>query len=202
MSNASTLLVSILAFAMSAVTTFLTYFDTRYQVTAAVVDVAGGRQSGGSSSDGEISTFVRYYATPTFLLSNRGARPMVFTDVELVKSTSLETCEASDVASRPFGDGLERTIIERGELRTFDVEFALGVDEHDGAAAVAARPDREELWCLRLTLFDQRGERREPMFPAVRASMAFSPPTADDRYGDVALGLDFPPAPVRIIPER
>jgi hypothetical protein len=179
------------AMLLSAVTLYLSYFDARYTLTGAMAEVETSVQSGGSSAEGERSVSFRYFATPSFILAHSGSRPLVLTGVDLVRSADRETCVLSEEVVEPFS-GLATTILEPGSLSPLALEFPLrDIDAVDSGQGFSLEP-RSDLWCLRLTLFDHRGQRLEPLLPAFGAETTFSPPTAEDDYPSTELALEVP----------
>ena len=55
MRNISSAVLSLAAMALSSLTTYLSFFDARYTLTAAVADVDGQTQRGSSSGNGRWS---------------------------------------------------------------------------------------------------------------------------------------------------
>lgn len=197
MRSISSAVLSLAAMALSSMTTYLTFFDARYTLTAAMSAVSGQIQSGGGSDGTRTTAFARFYIEPAVILSNRGTRPLVLTDVELVRSAAAETCEASDTVLRTQ---METIIIEPETVR--EARFNFELPRAQGEADAAGRfnmPGENALWCLRWTMFDPSGRRLEPVMPAFTAETSFAEPGPDDRYPDAGLDLDYPKGARRLV---
>ncbi len=200
MRGISSAVLSLTAMALSSLTTYLTFFDARYTLTQAVATVSVQVQSGGSSSGGVASAYYRYFLTPQIILSNRGTRPLVLSNVELVPSSNVERCAPDEDAETPPMRRLDAVIVEPGTVQqlALDVELpAISAEAKPGRDFDL--PESDALWCLKWTIFDPNGERREPVTPAFRAKLTFAPPEPDDRYPDAEIDLDYPKEPTRLV---
>ncbi|MCG8441957.1 MAG: hypothetical protein MI723_09120 [Caulobacterales bacterium] len=193
-------MVSLGAMGLSLFTTYLTFFDERVTLTTAIDRVSASIQRGGSSSDGRRSVTFRYYVTPAFILSLQGTRPLVLTDVRLIRSSDTAACVATEDEAVRFGE-FQSIIVEPDSVRRLAAEFELERAEASDDGGFALSP-RDELWCLQLTLFDHAGERREPLAPAFTAATTFAPPAEDDDFPTSALDIDAPREAVTLISNR
>jgi hypothetical protein len=200
----SSLFMSIIAVFVSGFTTFLTFFDERYTLTAAIVDVgAGTQQSAGYSDDLGLNVTYQYFVKPMFILSNRGTRSLVLTDIQLVRSSKLHACVASeDLVSPISGSTVDAMIIESDSVQSLRPEYNISrIKAHyDGRPAPASAADtlnaehEPETWCLQLVVFDHRGRRSEPLFEAMTVERVFAPMGPDDNYPSGAMEIDHPVA--------
>lgn len=199
MRGISSAVLSLAAMALSSMTTYLTFFDARYTLTTAVADVALQVQSGGGMSNGTKSVTYRYYPYPEIILSNRGTRPLVLSDAELVRSADLDTCELSD--EEPIPTRIEAVIVEPGTVQQLSMELALpGISAEVAEDADFALEPSEDLWCLQWTVFDPNGQRREPLTPVFTTKITFEQPEdPDDRYPDTKVDLDFPKGATKLV---
>lgn len=200
MRSLSTAVLSLVAMALSSMTTYLTFFDARYTLTQAVASVQLQVQSGGGSSNGEKSAYYRYYPYPQIILSNRGTRPLVLSNVELVKSSTLETCTEDESVEIPQARTFEAIIVEPGTVQQLPLELALPAVSQEVAEdeEFDLQPDTA-LWCLKWTAFDPNGERQEPLTPVFTTEITFTPPEPGDRYPSTNVELDFPKGPTKLI---
>ncbi len=171
MRHSSNAVLSVAAMAMSSMTTYLTFFDSRYTLTTAVAAVEQQVQRGYSSSNGESEVYFRRYVTPQMIVSNRGTRPLVLSDVSLVRSSDPDTCAATeDVRTTHF----TAKIVEPGTVEQMPFEFSLpnieAVSNENGEFDLQ---DTTELWCLNWTVFDPNGRRREPLSAAFVATTSY-----------------------------
>jgi hypothetical protein len=185
MNNVSNTILSLAAMIVSTITTYLTFFDARYTLTAAVAGVEGQIQSsGGSGGEGIYSILFRPFVTPSIILSNHGTRALVVTNVELVKSTSHEICEVSaDAMARSPTTRMKPMLVEAGSIQEVSLEFGL---PETTAEKTPAQPyqiaDTDSSWCLRWVLFDPDGKRHEPTMLALRETTKFSPEPGSEYY--------------------
>ena len=207
MRELSSLFMSMIAVVVSAVTTFLTFFDERYTLTAAIVDVGAGVQRSASYADGKgLDVMYQHYVEPTLILSNRGTRALVLTEVNLARSTRLGACEIDEVL-QPIGSGVEPMIIEPGTVRTLANEYRISrVEAHwDARSVPASGADRlnaehvPETWCTQLVVFDDRGRRMEPLMETLTLERVFTPPDEDDDYPGGTLELEHPVAAAQLL---
>ena len=64
MRNISSSALALMALALSSLTTYLTFFDARYALTAAVANVSASVQTGFSSSEAGSSVSYRTFVAP------------------------------------------------------------------------------------------------------------------------------------------
>lgn len=197
MRGLSSTVLSLAAMALSSLTTYLTFFDARYTLTVATADVAVNLQSGGGrDSEGNRSATYRYWPTFNMVLSNRGTRALVITDIELLKSQSPERCEVGDDnrMQRYSTSGLfDTTIVEPGTVLPKQLEFELDriAAEAGPGESLSLQPDRA-LYCARYTVFDPNGRRHEPVAPVLTMTRGFEPADDPDDMPDGTLEVDFP----------
>lgn len=202
MRNLSSVVLSLAAMMLSGLTTYLSFFDVRYTLTAAVASVGSNFQSGFSSTDGGIEATYIAYVRPQLILSNRGTRPVVLTDIALFASSAAETCLAGEgkTADRLQGhDAAPATIVEPNSVREVPLEFQL--PKVNAVAADPARLDLKDgtqLWCLRWTIFDHAGRRHEPAIPAFTLTTAYVPEPGETIPG-VEASIDFPKGPQKLV---
>lgn len=178
------------AVAVSLITLYLTYFDNRYTLRAAMVETGLQTQRGGSSSPGEPSTVsFRMFATPAFVLSNEGAQTLVISAADLVRADSADGCSADGETRTAFGEGIGTIVIPPGSVQALRAEYPLATIDADDAGGWGLEPI-DALWCLRITMFDPKGRRQDPLFPAFRVQVGFNPPTDEDRYPSAAVSHD------------
>lgn len=180
--------LSIAAMALSSMTTYLTFFDSRYTLTTAVAGVEQQVQRGTSSSNGESEVYFRRYVTPQMIISNRGTRPLVLSNVELMRSADPETCSPTDdIRTTQF----TAKIVEPGTVEQIPFEFSLPpVEAVSDAEGKFTLEGSVELWCLKWTVFDPKGRRREPLSAAFTATTTY-PPEGVDRNGYPNMKLDI-----------
>lgn len=102
MRNISSTVLALSAMALSSMTTYLTFFDARYTLTAAIADVKGQVNRGFSSSSNSDTKSVnyRFYIDTSLVLSNRGTRSLVVSDVSVVRSSNPNKCEVAEDEKR------------------------------------------------------------------------------------------------------
>ncbi|MEO0718011.1 MAG: hypothetical protein AAFZ06_03960 [Pseudomonadota bacterium] len=186
MNGGFSLAMSIGAVIASGRTTYLSFFDARYTLTATIASVAGQVQTSSSrSGDGPLDVTYRTFFTPTFILSNRGTRPLVMTNVALTKSSDTAACVATEEVRQPFGEQ-QPLILEPGTVSDFRFEFGTGPMTNDFEK-------RSELWCLQFTLIDHRGERIEPLLKAVDVDFTLTPVVEDgvEQAPNLTAEVDF-----------
>ena len=195
------MLMSMIAVLVSGFTTFLTFFDERYTLTSAVVEIRAGTQQGsGYTEDTGLNVTYQHYVTPSFILSNRGTRALVLTDIELVRSGTLDTCESGDEIAAPLGPSFEPMIIDADSVHSLAREFNISrvtrnYPARRAPASAAERLSAEyepETWCITLTVFDHRGRRMEPTFEAMTAERIFDPLGPDDAFPRGSLEIEHP----------
>ena len=205
MRGLSSNVLAVAAMALSSLTTYLTFFDSSYTLTSAVASVSIYVQSGGgySPEQGRSASY-RYFAEPSVILSNRGTLAVVVSDIELVRSSDLEKCVATDeirtmIASRDKAKAAP-TVVEPQTVRQLTMEFNLkSVNaKADSETGEFDLPASKEMWCLRWTVFDPNGKRHEPMAPAFTLSSEYVK-KPDENYPDAKLDKKFPKAPQTLI---
>lgn len=198
MRGLSSTVMSAFAVILSTFTTYLTFFDARYTVSAAVAKVSVQVQSGGGSGNGIQTVSYRYFPTATIILSNRGTRPVVISQVDLVKSASLESCEPVD--AEIYVRTIEPMIIEPGTVTSLDLEIELPRIAAEGSQGGQLQIDDETtLWCAAWVAFDPKGYRREPMTPFFTLERRFEPAGPNDRFPTARVELDYPRQPETIV---
>lgn len=191
--------LSLAAMALSSLTTYLTFFDARYTMTTAIADASVQVQSGGSVSDGITSAYYRFYPNLNVILSNRGTRSLVLSRVDLVRSSDAETCTAVE-DDGIFTPSREPVIIEPGTVQQVPMEFSLAnVDAEVETGEPFMLEGNTTLYCLKWTIFDPNGRRREPLTEAMTITTDYEAPSGDDYYPDISVQVDFPKRPTRIV---
>ena len=194
----SSAVLSLAAMALSSLTTYLTFFDSRYTLTQAMADVSVQIQSGGSAYDGQAQAFFRYFPTLDLILSNRGTRPIVISDVDVYQSASDRKCEPTGEAL--FKQAFEPQIVEPGTVQALSLEVSLpNIERTSENGAPFDLTGSSEMWCLKWTLFDPNGRRHEPLAEAFSMDISFTAPEGDDRYPSTDIELDFPRQPERLL---
>lgn len=176
MQGFASVMLSLIAIGLSSVTTYLSFFDERYTLSASIAKIESQTQTSSSKSgDGPLSVSYRTFVTPTLIISNRGSRPLVLSDVRARKSSDIDTCasETSDAAVSRFGSSFKPIIIEPGTVRDLKYNFSTGNMTNDFET-------RSELWCLSFVIFDHRGKRLEPLMRTVKLDYRVVPST-DER---------------------
>ena len=209
MRNISSAVMSLAAMVLSSFTTYLTFFDSRYTLTAAVAGVSG-QSNRGYGSNGEQKTInFRFYATPSIILSNRGTRALVVSEVAVVRSEDKTRCVAAADAERrqPFRlnlesnrtEAIEPFIVEPGSVQAQKIEVSLpDVDQAVATDAQFALEPDSALWCLEWTVFDPNGKRHESLMPAFTTDVAYSAEEGEDKPG-ASFKLDYAKQPVTIL---
>jgi hypothetical protein len=197
MNNMATTILSLLAMLVSSFTTYLTFFDSRYTLTAAVAGVDGVIQSsGGSSGEGLFSVNFRPFATPSIILSNRGTRALVVTDVTLVRSAPHEACEiAADAPSLKATSRMKTLLVEPGSIQEVALELTSAEKTPTQAYQIA---DTDSSWCMKWVIFDPDGERHEPTMLALRETTHFTPEPGGETY-NAEYKLDHPKAAAHLL---
>ncbi|MEM0986859.1 MAG: hypothetical protein AAGJ32_11475 [Pseudomonadota bacterium] len=197
MRGLSSTVLSLAAMVLSSLTTYLTFFDSRYALTVATADLSVNMQTGsGRDSDGSSSASYQYWPTFNIVLSNRGTRALVITKIELLKSQSLDRCDVSDENKmfRYSRDGVfDTTIVEPGTVLPKIVEFALDRIEAEAGPGEALNPQGEKaLFCARFTVFDPNGRRHEPVAEVMTIERGFDAPDEPDDAPTGTLDVDYP----------
>lgn len=199
MQGFSTTVLSVGAMVLSSLTTYLTFFDTRYTLSVAVAEVSVQVQSGGSSSNGETSAYYRFFPATELVFSNRGTRPVVVSDLRLMRSDRSDRCEISDESERGYVYNFDTMIVEPGTVTSMAVETGMDNLTLDGVdGAITPPPDDVVLWCAHWVAFDPKGYRREPMTPFFTMSRTFSQEDGA-RYPAVSVAVDYPREPNTIV---
>ena len=194
MRNISSSALALMALALSSLTTYLTFFDARYALTAAVANVSASVQTGFSSSEAGSSVSYRTFVAPSIIVSNRGTRPVVVTAVEAVLSPNTSECASSDTVRAPQFEAL---IIEPNTVENLKFEFGLpGVDAQANAEGAFELFEKTELWCLRWTVFDHTGRRTQPLTALSTFSTVYRPADDDSRYPTADIDADTIHAPM------
>jgi len=190
------------AIILSTWTTYVTIFDERYTLTAAVAQVGWSVQTSGysSSSDGVREVRRAPYVAPTLIASNQGTTSMVFTRISLHRSTNAETCTApeGDDSLRPLRRENKPEIYAPDMMQTMQLEFALPAIESNQNAPADLEP-LSGLWCFSLLVFDNEGRRHEPLMPAFTLSPTLVPSDDPDDDPDLELNLEYPKAAVELV---
>ena len=209
MRNISSTILSLAAMVLSSLTTYLTFFDARYTLNAAVADVSGQQNRGYSSNGEQRNVNFRFYVTPTVILSNRGTRALVVSEVSLVKSEQMERCIIGDQAERrtPFlidvetnrSSTIEPYIVEPGAVRAEKMEVSLPDMEWAGALGEEVDLEAEEAqWCFAWVVFDPNGKRHEQYMPAFTSQVTFVTEEGEN-YPSANFALDFDKGPTRLL---
>ncbi|MEL6323146.1 MAG: hypothetical protein AAFQ84_02825 [Pseudomonadota bacterium] len=194
----SSAVLSLAAMGLSTVTTYLTFFDARYTLTQAIADVPIQLQSGGGYSDGEADAYFRFFPTFDLILSNRGTRPVVVSDLEIYRSAAMDQCELT--GEPMYMQDFQPVIVEPGTVSPFSVEVSLPNLERSARDGEAFDLSGEEaLYCFQWTLFDPNGRRHEPIAEALTVRYTLLPPPEGERYPDITVEKDFPRRPERLI---
>ncbi len=198
MRGISSAVLSMAAMALSSLTTYLTFFDSRYTLTVAVASVSVAIQSGGSSDgEGRRTASYRYWPTTTMIFSNRGTRPVVLTDIQLVRSTERDKCVAGEKA---WDTRIDPMIIEPGTVRDLTVEFELPRIDLVATGEQAFQPQGDtSLWCVQWVVFDPNGQRREPVTEFFTLTRGFEPPETPGERPDATVSLDYPQGPETVV---
>lgn len=198
MRGISSAVLSLAAMALSSMTTYLTFFDARYTLTVAVANVTAGIQSGGGrDGEGRQTASYRYWPKATMIFSNRGTRPVVLTDMQLVRSEDLQKCVPEEKA---WDTRIDPMIIEPGTVRDLTVEFELQrIDAVAEAGQEFALEGDTSLWCMQWVVFDPNGQRREPMTPFFTLTRGFEAPAAPGERPDATISLDYPQGPETVV---
>ncbi|MEL7130736.1 MAG: hypothetical protein AAGK23_14440, partial [Pseudomonadota bacterium] len=155
MRGISNAVLSLTAMALSSLTTYLTFFDARYTLTEAIADVTIQVQSGGSSSGDRIEGYYRYFPTFNIILSNRGTRPIVISDLDMLRVEQDGSCADAVADEKIFVPTFETIIVEPGTVRPFKLETALPSIDRDTTVGIPFDLTGETAkWCFEWTLFD------------------------------------------------
>ncbi len=184
MRNISSSVLALAAMVLSSFTTYLTFFDSRYTLTAAVAKVAGQVSRGSGSNNETKSVNYRFYTDTDLVLSNRGTRSLVVSDIHAVKSSNRQKCVAEKDAERIrvqeyTEDGrntvwIKPFIVEPGSIsaRTLwmnpsSIDQEVKSDESFDLTAFS------DLWCFEWKIFDPNGKKHENLMPAFELSVEF-----------------------------
>ncbi|MEM6412260.1 MAG: hypothetical protein AAF683_12070 [Pseudomonadota bacterium] len=194
----SSAVLSLAAMSLSSLTTYLTFFDSRYTLTQAIADVSISQQGGGYSSGDVREVTYRFFPRIDLILSNRGTRPIVVSDMEIFESASRDQCELTEETL--FMQEFTPIIIEPGTLSQTSVETSLkNVEGQSTGGAPIVLDPISRLYCLKWTLFDPNGERHEPMAEAFSINIDFLPPEPGEYSPETDVTVDFPRRPERLL---
>ncbi|MAK62840.1 MAG: hypothetical protein CMK09_17870 [Ponticaulis sp.] len=196
MRNISSTVLSLLAMVLSSLTTYLTFFDARYTLTATIANIDAQTSRGLSTTDGQRMLDYRIFLESTLILSNRGTRPVVLTDYMLIKSEDVSTCESS-ADGKPLPS--QTRVIEPGTVEQIalsmyleDVEAVLPETELAEIAPV------KDLYCLGWVVIDPNGKRHTPMTPAFRTDLSFRTPEGET-YPEMDDTITYEEAPKTLV---
>lgn len=209
MRNLSSAVLSLAAMALSSMTTYLTFFDARYTLTAAIADVKGESSRGYGSGNGQRSINFRFYTYPSVILSNRGTRALVVSDVSLAKSSSLEKCVISDASERKRmltfdratnrSNFIESFIVEPGTVIPVKMEASLpDIGQQATAESQFQLQPSKALWCMEWVVFDPNGQRHDAVMPAFTHDVNFAVEDGED-YPTAKFELDYPKGPTKLL---
>ena len=187
MRNISSAVLSLAAMVLSSMTTYLTFFDARYTLTAAVADVNGDSNRGSGRGNGRWNVDFRFYAYPTIILSNRGTRALVVSEVNLVRSSSLETCNIADDTKRTKVNKTDDSGYSSSPVKPFIIEpgtvspsrYVAYLDELkfsgvEGETPTFSTSPEQTLYCFEWVVYDPNGKRHESTMPAFTSSVTLS----------------------------
>lgn len=207
MRNISSAVLSLAAMALSCMTTYLTFFDARYTLTAAVAD-AGLESNSGSSS--EFYDY-RFYAKPTIILSNRGTRALVVSEINLVRSQSLGSCDIAADAKRTKVNKTDETGYSSSAVKPFIIEpgtvtpnrYIAFLDEVkvarvEGQTPSFNREPQQTQYCFEWVIFDPNGNRKEAMLPAFTRTVTLSMPEGGS-YPQADSEIDHPKGALQLL---
>ncbi len=209
MRNLSSAVLSLVAMGLSSMTTYLTFFDARYTLNAAVADVKGQSGRGYGSSNGKRSINFRFFAYPSIIVSNRGTRALVVSDVQVAKSDDLESCKVADDAERRSAltfdpvtnrsEVIEPFIVEPGTVKPIKMEIVLpNIDQEATAETQFQLQPSKVLWCMEWTVFDPNGRRHDSVMPAFTHDVSFSVEDGED-MPRANFKLDYPKGPNKLL---
>lgn len=190
---------------LSSLTTYLTFFDASYTLTAATAEVPVQVQRGGSSSGDQRSAYFRFFAEPTVILSNRGKLALVVSNLRAYRSVHAEECQMKEGDSGKTSFAVDGNrpavprVVEPETLQHLKLSFGLdNIEANISADETFAIPDDQQLWCLRWTIFDPNGTRHEVDTPLVTLDRTFAT-VENERYPIVEVDKDFPRGPRRLV---
>ena len=94
---------------------------------------------------------------------------------------------------------LEPFIVEAGSVAPSKVEFSLpDISQNITGDEAFSLTDDSALWCLEWVVFDPNGNRHDALMPAFTTDMRFGF-DEDDTNPNVALKLDYPKGPTRLV---
>lgn len=197
MRSLSSVVLSLTAMVLSSMTTYLTFFDSRYTLTTAVSGVQWQMQTGSSSSNGKRESYFRKFVDPAIIVSNRGTRPLVLTNIIVVDSTDPETCVPGE---KSYPSRIEAKIIEPGTVQQIPLSLTIGsVEAIADADGKYALEDTKRLWCLKWTIFDPNGRRHEPISPAFTETTVFAQPETPDDYATGEFTVEYSKQPTQLV---
>ncbi|ACT58847.1 hypothetical protein [Hirschia baltica] len=184
MRNISSTVLALAAMVLSSMTTYLTFFDARYTLTAAIADVKGQVNRGFSSNSETKSASYRFYIDASLVLSNRGTRSLVVSDVSVVKSSNADKCIIAEDEKRVrvqeySADGRQTAyikpfIVEPGTVgaKTFWMNPS-SIDQEVAASEEFDLKPTQDLWCFEWKVFDPNGKKHENSMPAFLLDVSF-----------------------------
>ncbi|MEM9667798.1 MAG: hypothetical protein AAF950_02660 [Pseudomonadota bacterium] len=194
----SSAVLSLAAMTLSSLTTYLTFFDARYTLTQAVAEVTVSQQGGGYSDGERQEATYRFFPRLELILSNRGTRPIVVSNLEIFQSASTERCELTD--TKLYMPEFQPIIVEPGTVSPTAIETSLGNIEGSSMAGAPIVIDPvSDLYCLKWTLFDPNGKRHEPLAEAFFIDISFTEPEPDDYRPEPNVDLDYPKEPRQLL---
>lgn len=188
--NTASVLLSLIAVIASALTSYLSFFDARYEASAVIAKAPTQIQRSVFRS-GDAPPDVNYQVVfaPTIILSNQGTRTAVLSDVALIRSEDPDACVADEAPIRPFIP-FEPMILAPGMVQDLRLEFARPALTNDFETM-------SERWCFSFVMFDYDGMRMEPLLHAFDVSYAVV--VEDDPQAPaLTLELDYPRGPARL----
>ena len=206
----SSSVLSVAAMGLSSLTTYLTFFDDSYTLTAANAEVVVQVQGGGSTgANGEKSVGFRFLPEAVGHLVESRQVAVVVSDVRMFRSTRLDSCEMRE------GDKGVRTFISENDKtpvipRVIEPETIVHLRFDFSTAPVRATADAqgnydlqddEGLWCLQWTVFDPNGTRRTVLSPSFTMKRTYVHKEGK-RYPEVEVKKDYPKGAVRLVSRR
>ncbi|MFC7290984.1 hypothetical protein [Hirschia litorea] len=210
MRNISSTVMALAAMVLSSMTTYLTFFDARYTLTAAVAKVSGQINRGYSSNSEGKSIDFRYWVDSTLVVSNRGTRALVISDVSAVKSNKPGSCAIDKDSKRHrvqqyIAPEYVRTqyiqpfIVEPSSVAAIPLSMGIpGLSQEIGLEEEFSLEPLHDLWCLEWKVFDPNGKMHENTMPAFLIDVAFNTPEGED-YPEGELRLDMKSGPTEIL---
>ena len=207
MRNISSAVMSLAAMALSSLTTYLTFFDARYTLTAAVADVASESDSGSSSESYDF----RLYAKPTIILSNRGTRALVVSEINLARSQTLDSCNIATDAKRTKVNKTDESGYSSSPVKPFIIEpgtvspnrFIAYLNDVktprvEGEAPSFNQEPQQSLYCFEWVVFDPNGKRKVAAMPAFTSTVTLSMPD-NGSYPEADFEIDHPKGAIQLL---